>query len=453
MGLKVLVIGSGAREHALVWTLKSSKKVERIFCAPGNAAISQHAKCVNLKSENIRGLSDFAFRNKINLTVVGPEKCLAMGIVDEFQRRKLKIFGPDRKAAQLESSKVFAKDFMQRHHIPTAPYRVFSTFAEAIGFCKTVEYPIVIKADGLAAGKGVIIVKNFDDASAVIDDIMEKRIFGQAGTKIVIETCLVGEEVSVMAVTDGISILSLLPSQDHKRALDGDRGPNTGGMGAYCPTPYITPDITEQIYEHILLPVLTGLRKDNLEYTGVLYAGLMLTESGPRVLEFNVRFGDPETQVVLPLLKTDLVDLIIACMDKKLQSFSPEWCPGSAACVVMASRGYPGKYPTGKRITGLPGQASADSFVLHAGTRRDNNVWLTDGGRVLSVVGTGSDLKAALARAYDVVRRIRFDGAMFRKDIGLRALSAPPPPLAVPRPIELIEQDQDIDEAPQTALE
>ena len=420
-GAKVLIIGSGGREHALAWKLKQSKRVEKLYCAPGNAGIGQVAQRVRIKPENIRGLADFAQRQKIDLTVVGPEKPLAMGIVDEFRKRKLRIFGPDRQGAQIESSKVFAKQFMQKYHIPTAPFRVFETFAEAIGFCKTVQYPVVVKADGLAAGKGVIIVRNLDEATKAIEDIMVHKRFGNAGDRIVIESFLVGREVSVMALTDGRVIVELLPSQDHKQLHNGDRGPNTGGMGAYCPAGFVTEEEMRQVREYILQPLLSGFQAENINYRGVIYAGLMLTDSGPRVLEFNCRFGDPEIQAVLPLLQTDLYSLLRAVVDRRLSRISKlKWRRGAAVCVVMASKGYPGSYQTGKPIQGLNQATGNGTWVFHAGTRRDGRAWLTAGGRVLGVTAVGDNLDAALKKAYDGVRKIRFNGAVYRRDIGRR---------------------------------
>ncbi len=420
--MRILIIGSGGREHALAWKLKKSRKVDKIFCAPGNGGIAQIAKCVNIKADSIKPLSDFAARNKIGLTIVGPEVPLAKGIVDEFQRRKLKIFGPNKKAARLESSKVFAKEFMRKYHIPTPAFKVFEHAAEAIGFCKSVEFPVVIKADGLAAGKGAVVVRKLSQAESVINNIMVKRTFGNAGSKILVESFLEGQEVSVMAITDGKTIVPFLSSQDHKPAYDGDQGPNTGGMGAYCPTTFTGEEVEEQIEEHILTRTVNGLRSEGIKYRGVIYAGLMLTAHGPKVLEFNCRFGDPETQVVLPLLKSDLCDLLLACATGKLSSFGkPAWHDGAAACVVMASRGYPGKYTTGVQITGLSNKTEVGSYVFHAGTLQKGNRWVTDGGRVLGVMGTDKTLRAALNRAYRTAHKIRFDGAMFRKDIGFKA--------------------------------
>ncbi|MEK7775328.1 MAG: phosphoribosylamine--glycine ligase [Candidatus Zixiibacteriota bacterium] len=425
--MKILVIGGGGREHAIVWKLKQCRNIEKIFCAPGNPGIAQHATCVDLKLDNIKGLGDFAYRNKIGLTVVGPETPLAAGIVDEFTRRKMKIFGPDRKGAQLESSKVFAKQFMRKYNIPTAPFRVYSSYAEAMGFCKAIEYPAVIKADGLAAGKGAVVVRSLAEAEATIDQFMVKRTLGIAGSKIVIESFLPGLEVSLMAITDGKVVLPLLPSQDHKQLFDGDRGPNTGGMGAYCPTPFTSQELLDDIHEHVLLPTLKGLQQEGINYKGVIYAGLMLTSYGPKVLEFNCRFGDPETQAVLPLLKTDFLEVLQATVNQKLSGIQRlEWKPGASACVVMASKGYPGKYNTGVQINGLANQYENGCHVFHAGTANRGGKLVTNGGRVLGVMASDKDLPAAINRAYKLVQRIRFDGATFRKDIGAKAREAVP---------------------------
>lgn len=422
-GISVLVIGSGGREHALVWKLQQSAKVDKIFCAPGNGGIGQIAKCVNIKPDNVKALAEFAQRNNIGLTVVGPEAPLAAGIADEFQRRKLRIFGPEKKAAQLESSKIFTKLFLQKYHIPTAPFRVFDSAVEATGFCKSLAFPAVIKADGLAAGKGVVIVKSLEEAYRTIEDIMLKNVFGKAGNRIVIESFVPGQEVSIMALTDGKSIVPLLPSQDHKQALEGDRGPNTGGMGAYCPTTLITPEIMDEIDRFVLQPTVNGLRNEKINYRGVLYAGLMLTEEGPKVLEFNVRFGDPETQAVLPLLKSDLYELMSAVADKKLSSAKkPDWRQGAAACVVMTSKGYPGSYKSGFPINGLRRSYGENNMVFHAGTKREGKNTVTTGGRVLGIVGIDKDLPSALDSAYALTRSISFDGATYRRDIGFRVL-------------------------------
>ena len=406
----------------MVWKLKQSKKVEKIFCAPGNPGMEPLAKCVNIKATSTKALAEFALRNKINLTVVGPEAPLAQGIADEFQKHKLKLFGPERAGAQIESSKVFAKEFMRRHHIPTAAFKVFTEPLEAISFCKALEYPAVIKADGLASGKGVIVVKSTEQAQATVNDIMVNKIFGKAGEKIIIESFLRGQEVSIMAMTDSKTIVPLLSCQDHKQAYDGDRGPNTGGMGAYCPTIFTTDEIMEQIQEHILNRALAGFQTDRIKYKGVLYAGLMLTDQGPKVLEFNCRFGDPEAQAVLPLLKTDFAELLLATANEKLASVGRlAWHRGSSACVIMASRGYPGNYSTGATISGLDGRLDQNTYIFHSGTQFKDNKWLTAGGRVLGVVARDKDLQSALGRTYRTVSKIKFDGAMYRKDIGYRA--------------------------------
>lgn len=421
--MKILVIGSGGREHALVWKIKQSKQVKKVFCAPGNGGMVRAAKCINIKPDNIKALADFASRNKVDLTVVGPEQPLALGIVDEFQRRKLRVFGPERTGAQLESSKVFSKEFMQRYHIPTAPFKSFDNLVDAIGFCKGIEFPVVIKVDGLAAGKGVFVVHNYEEACATIEDIFEKKAFGEAGSKLVIESFLQGQEVSIMAITDGKKIIPLLPSQDHKQAYEGDKGPNTGGMGAYCPAEFVTNEQLAEIRQFILEPVLNGLRAENIPYRGVIYAGLMLTDSGPKVLEFNCRFGDPETQAVLPLLKTDLVEIFKATVDRKLSNLPKlEWRRGSAACIILTSKGYPGSYSSGHKISGLENTRAEGCYVFHAGTKRDNNQLVTAGGRVLGVMGMDRDLRGALSKAYKIVKRIQFQGITYRRDIGFRVL-------------------------------
>lgn len=421
--MKVLVIGSGGREHTLVWKLRKSKKVKKVYCAPGNAGIAQHARCIDIPADNIKALADFAAKTKIGLTVVGPEAPLADGIVDEFQKRKLKIFGPSKDAAQLESSKVFSKEFMRKYHIPTAPFKFFDSPAEAIGFCKSAEFPLVIKADGLAAGKGVVIAKDLDHATQTIEDIMLNKKFGDAGNMILIESFIVGQEVSIMAIADGKTVVTLLPSQDHKQAFEGDKGPNTGGMGAYCPADIVSGEVLEQVKAHILLPTINGLNQEGIVYKGVLYAGLMLTDNGPKVLEFNCRFGDPETQAVLPLLRTDLFELMMASVNQKLNAFNKlSWRDGSAACVIMASKGYPGKYNKGIPIKGLDNFREDNCFVFHAGTDLKNKNWVTNGGRVLGITGVNKDLQGALNRAYRGINKIKYNGAMYRRDIGFRVL-------------------------------
>ncbi len=422
--MKILIIGSGGREHALAWKLKQSKKVDKVFCAPGNAGMARLGNCINIKPEDIKGLADFAHRNKIGLTVVGPEAPLVAGIVDEFQKRKLKVFGPNRAGAQLEGSKLFSKEFMRNHHIPTAPFRSFTVAAEAIGFCNSVEYPVVIKADGLAAGKGAFVVKSKVEARQIIEDVMMKKTLGSAGETIIVESFLRGQETSIIALTDGKVMVPLLPSQDHKQAYDNDEGPNTGGMGAFCPAHFLTEEQLEDIQEHILQPTVDGLAKDGITYRGVIYVGLMMTPTGPKVLEYNCRFGDPETQAILPLLKTDLRDLMLACVNGKLGSFKKlAWHSGAAVCVVMASGGYPGNYKKGIPINGLPkGQEAGGCLIFHSGTARRNRQFVTAGGRVLGIVARDRDLDAALDKVYKLIRQIKFDGAHYRTDIGRRVV-------------------------------
>ena len=420
--MKLLVVGSGGREHALVWKLKQSRLVKKIFVAPGNPGIDLMANCVNIKADNIKALADFAHKNHIDLTVVGPEKPLTMGIVDEFTRRKLRIFGPSKKAAEIEGSKAFSKEFMRKYHIPTAPFQVFRDATDAISFVNSSAMPIVIKASGLAAGKGAIVAQTHDEAIETIESILVKKVFGEAGAEIVIETFLEGQEVSIMCFSDGKTIKMMLPSQDHKQIGEGDTGPNTGGMGAYCPVNFIDEATLDFVRDHIMEPAVAGLKTEGRTYKGILYAGLMLTETGPKVLEFNCRFGDPETQAILPLLKTDLADIFIAIVDGNLSALKNlSWSDGAASCVVLASRGYPEKPETGKRIFGLKNYTNRQCHLFHAGTHRDGKNWLTAGGRVVGVTGFDKDLRSALNRTYEIIDNINFDGMVYRSDIGFKA--------------------------------
>lgn len=425
--MNVLVIGSGGREHAIVWKLRQSPGVEAIYCAPGNAGIEKHAITVSLKSSDLQGLLRFAKQNQIGLTVVGPEQPLAQGIVDLFEENGLKIFGPTKSAAMLEGSKIFAKDFMARHHIPTATYRSFAVpeVYEAERYVHELAPPIVIKADGLAAGKGVLICQTKEDARDALQDMMVKKTFGSSGERIVIEEYLVGEEVSVFAITDGDRFLTLAPAQDHKRILDGDAGKNTGGMGACAPAPLLTDDLLRQVAREIIIPTIEGMRNEGTPYRGCLYCGLMITASGPKVVEFNCRFGDPEAQVVIPLIDGDFAQLLLSVAERRLEPETIGLHPASAVCVVVASRGYPDDYETGKVIRGLDGlQDQEDVVVFHAGTRRDGNDMLTSGGRVLGVtaIGYNHDLAGTIQTAYRAVSKIVFDGAYYRSDIGKKAL-------------------------------
>jgi len=422
--MKILVIGSGGREHALVWKLKQSPRVTEVFCAPGNAGIGELATNVPVPISDHAALIKFAKEEGIGLTVVGPDDALAAGIVDHFEHAGLRVFGPTQAAARLESSKVFAKEFMQRHGIPTAASGHFTDSAAAHRFCQTSKYPLVIKADGLALGKGVIIAQTPWEAAEAIHAIMEKRQFGAAGDRVVIEEFLTGQECSVHALVDGEHYLLFPAAQDHKQIFDGDKGPNTGGMGTFSPPEkLVTPEIIERIHREVMEPFMAGLKKDNLRFRGLLFPGLMLTPEGPKLLEFNCRFGDPETQVLLPRLQNDLADLLEATIDGTLDTITPVWDARPAVCVIMASGGYPGSYTKGKQITGIAeAEALEGVTVFHAGTQRDEKDLVTAGGRVLGVTALGADLRAAQARAYEAVARIHFEGATFRRDIGAKGL-------------------------------
>ncbi|MCP9464682.1 MAG: phosphoribosylamine--glycine ligase [Nitrospira sp.] len=421
--MKILVVGSGGREHALVWKLAQSPRRPRLYCAPGNAGMTSLASCVPIKADDIAALKAFARQEQIDLTIVGPEAPLALGIVDEFRKEGLRIFGPTRQAARLESSKIFSKDLMRRANVPTAMARSFDRAAEALAYVDQQAMPIVIKADGLAQGKGVVIATTKDHARRTIHEFMEQAVFGEAGKRVVIEQFLDGEELTIMAFTDGSTIVPFLPAQDHKRVGDGDTGPNTGGMGAYCPAPLGTESLRVQVTRDILQPIVEAMARLGTPFQGVLYAGLMIVKDTPYVLEFNVRMGDPETQVVLPLLKTDLLDVVEAVVDHHLEQVPIEWHAGAAVCVVMASAGYPGPCQQGMVIQGLPTGDQPSSVVFHAGTaRRDDHV-VTAGGRVLSVVGLGETLKEAQAHAYQQVAAISFEGCHYRRDIAARAVA------------------------------
>ena len=416
--MRILVIGGGGREHALVWKLAQSRHATKLFCAPGNPGIAELAECVPLPVTEIDKLAAFAVEQKIDLTVVGPEVPLCAGIADVFQAKKLRVFGPTKEAAQLEGSKVFAKKFLLKHNIPTAAAGIFDNAADARAYVQQHGAPIVVKADGLAAGKGVIVAQSVAEAEQAIADIMEKRAFGDAGRQVVIEECLNGEEASVMVLVDGKTYRILAPAQDHKRIGDNDTGLNTGGMGAYSPIG-LTVDATE-IFDRSL----AGLKADGIDFRGVLYAGIMLTPVGLKVLEFNCRFGDPETQVIVPRMDFDLVEAAIATADGTLDKFEMKWKPGAAVCVVLTAGGYPGNYERGQTITGLPAAGKlANVTIFHAGTKRAADGQLvTDGGRVLGVTGMGGDIADAARRAYDGVKWIHFAGAHYRHDIAARAL-------------------------------
>lgn len=430
--MKVLIIGSGGREHALAWKVAQSPIVKGLWVAPGNAGTELLVERrglaggnVPLNAENVPELLDFAETVGIDLTIVGPEAPLALGIVDAFLRRKLAIFGPTQAGAQIEASKAFAKDFMARHKIPTARFAVFEDYQQAVEYLRQADFPVVVKASGLAAGKGVFVPEDRTRAEKALYEMLVRRAFGEAGEQVIIEERLYGQELSVLALSDGRTVVPLLPAQDYKRAFDGDQGPNTGGMGAYAPVPFVSQELLQEIQRTILQPAVDGLRKEGIPYVGVLYAGLMLTTQGPRVLEFNCRFGDPETQVVLPLLENDLVEVIQACIAGKLKDVRLGFRPAAAVTVVLASRGYPGPYEKGMVIQGLEhAEALDDVIVFHAGTRRAGQNIVTNGGRVLNVTAVAPSLSDAVARAYEAVQHISFEGMHYRRDIGRSALQA-----------------------------
>lgn len=420
--MNILIIGSGGREHTLAWKITQSPLVKKIYCAPGNGGIRQYAECVSISDTEIDRLVKFADEKQIDLTVVGPEAPLALGIVDAFQSQGLKIFGPSHNAAELESSKSFAKYVMEKYKIPTASFQTFDDYDRANAYLDDVEIPIVIKADGLAAGKGALVCFSREEAYEALDKIMLKRSFGDAGNKVVIEEYLRGQEASVLAFTDGVYILPLAPAQDHKAIFDGDQGPNTGGMGAYAPARLINEKMLGAIHQKILAPTIKAMAIEGRPYRGVLYAGLMLTKQGPKVVEFNCRFGDPETQVILPLVKNDIVPLMLACCDGKIDAMVIEKNDKFAVCVIMASGGYPGTYEKGKPILGLDRPFDDDVLIFHSGTIFDKGKHFTNGGRVLGVTALGSEIDDTIQRAYRAVGKITFDGAYYRKDIGYKAL-------------------------------
>ncbi|MGH9814686.1 MAG: phosphoribosylamine--glycine ligase [Candidatus Acidiferrales bacterium] len=416
--MKVLVIGSGGREHALVWKLRRSSRVTKLWCAPGNGGIALDAECLATDAKDVAALADLAQKLAADLTVVGPELPLVLGITDEFEKRGLRIVGPSKAAARLEGSKVFAKQFMERHSIPTAPlYGIHDSAGDAYGALCAVDWPCVIKADGLAAGKGVLVAPDPDTATAFIDQLMEQRQFGDAGARVIMEEALEGKELSYIVLTDGRHIVPLAPTRDHKRALEGNQGPNTGGMGAYSTDSLLSPELEKQIRSTIVEPAIRGLAADGLPYQGFFYFGLMLTAQGPRVLEFNCRLGDPEAQAVIARMDFDLAEALDAVAAGRLEQFQPRWKPGASVCIVMASGGYPGEFETGKPIDGLDAAAKSGAVIFHAGTKREGENFVTTGGRVLGVTATAPSLPEALRTAYDAAGKIRFHRAHFRTDI------------------------------------
>ena len=421
--MKILVIGSGGREHALIWKLSQSSELEKIYCAPGSAGIAEFAELVTIAPHQIEELAGFAAEQKIDLTVVGPELPLTLGISDLFESRGLKIFGPNRDAAQLEGSKAFAKKIMTENSIPTAAAGIFSDAPSARRYLDQNPAPYVVKADGLAAGKGVLICANREESQSAIDVIVVKKAFGQAGEKVVIEEFLEGEEASFMVLTDGDTVLTLPSSQDHKRVFDHDQGPNTGGMGAYSPAPIVTQIIEDRVLCEVVTPLMTGLKRKGIVYRGVIYVGLMITKTGPKVLEFNARFGDPECQVIMMRLRSDLVPLLQATVEGTLRTVRPEWYPDPAVCVVLSARGYPGSYETGTEIRGLENLKDwPTGFVFPAGTSKQGGRWRTSGGRILGVTARGRDLAKAVQEVYRGVNAISWDGMHYRRDIARRAL-------------------------------
>ncbi|AIF50873.1 phosphoribosylamine--glycine ligase [Pelosinus sp. UFO1] len=420
--MNLLVIGSGGREHALVSKLKENNKVEKIYCIPGNPGIAELAECVEMDSMDNNALTAFAAAHNIRLTVVGPEMPLSNGVVDAFKAKGLTCFGPTQAAARIESSKTFAKELMEKYDIPTAKFAVFNHADKAKEYIKLQGAPVVVKADGLAAGKGVVVAMTLEEALAAIDMIMSDGVFGQAGSQVVIEEFLVGEEASILAFTDGKTIIPMVAAQDHKRVYDNDQGPNTGGMGAYAPAPVITPAIREQVLKEILEPTIKAMESEGCPYSGCLYLGLIMTDDGPKVIEFNARFGDPETQVVLPLLESDLVTVMEACINGTLTDTTVAWKEEAAVCIVLAAGGYPADYRKGDSIHGIQDAQKQGAYVFHAGTTSRNGQVVTNGGRVLGVTATSKDILQAVGKAYKAVEKIKFNDMHYRSDIAHRAI-------------------------------
>lgn len=419
--MNVLIIGSGGREHALAWKVAQSAKLTKLYIAPGNPGTAALGENALVKVEDHAAIVQLCQEKQIDFVIVGPEVPLAAGIADDLRNAGFKVFGPSKAAAEIEASKSFSKAFMLRHNIPTARYQAFSNFDAALSYLQSLDYPVVIKASGLAAGKGVIVPENAAEAEAALRQVMLDHEFGAAGDEVVIEERMSGPEVSLIAFADGKIAKAMVPAQDHKRVFDGDQGPNTGGMGAYAPVPVCPPEMVAELTHSILQPAIDGLRAEGRPFVGALYAGLMLTTDGPRVIEFNCRFGDPETQVIMPLLDSDILDIFVACADGRLADVDIRWSDGAAACVVLASGGYPGKYAGGIEIKGLDSD-STNAFTFHAGTKSVDGKTVTAGGRVLCVSGWGNSIREALDAAYGAIGPISFDGMHYRKDIGQRAI-------------------------------
>lgn len=420
--MKVAVIGGGGREHTLAWKLAQSPSVDKLYAIPGSAAMSKVAQCVDIALSDLDAITDYAKNEGIDMLVVGPEVPLTEGIADLAQSKGLAVFGPNKAAAQMEGSKVFAKNLMKKYHVPTAAYASFTHGEAAKAYIKEQGAPIVVKADGLAAGKGVVVAQTEAEAIEAVNAMMEDHIFGASGGRIVIEECMVGEEASLLAFVDGKTIVPMISAQDHKRIFDNDEGPNTGGMGAYAPAPVVTPEIRKEVEEKILKPVVDGLKQEGITYQGCLYAGLMITADGPKVVEFNCRFGDPETQAVLPLLDGDLAQIMYACAKGTLTADMVHWKDAASCCVIMASAGYPASSHKGDVISGLDAVDKEDVMVFHSGTAKKDGQYVTNGGRVLGVTAVAGDLKSAIEKAYANVKRIHFDGQQVRSDIGAKGL-------------------------------
>ena len=423
--MKILLVGGGGREHALAWKLKQSPLLKELYCAPGNPGMAELGNCIGLKANDIPRLLAFAKERRIDLTVVGPEDPLAQGIVDAFEKDGLKIFGPSRSAARLESSKAFAKQLLEKKNVPASNGAIFSDWETAVLFIRTHGAPVVVKADGLAAGKGAVVARTEQEGYAALEMMMKENALGEAGKTVVIEEFLEGEEASVLAFVDGEHVLPLLPAQDHKPVFDDDKGPNTGGMGAYAPTGAVKESHSQVILDKIFHPTLEGLRDEGVTYRGILYAGLMMTREGPRVIEYNCRFGDPEVQPLMMLLENDLLELLLATCEGRLDKIVLKWKPGASVCVVLASQGYPGAYEKGKEITGIAEAEKEGAVVFHAGTAETGGKLCTAGGRVLGVTAQGETFTKALDKTYRAVGKVRFEGAHFRKDIGLREYLRP----------------------------
>ena len=417
--MKVLVVGGGGREHTIVWKLAQSPKITKLYCAPGNGGISGIAECVPIKAMDLDGIVTFSKENKIDMVVVAPDDPLAAGLGDKLTEVGIRAFGPVKAAAIIEGSKAFSKDLMKKYNIPTAGYMVFDNCSEALEYLDTCSAPIVVKADGLALGKGVIIAQTIQEAKEAVNGMMNDKVFGDAGSRVVIEEFIQGPEVSILAFTDGTTIVPMVSSQDHKRAFDNDQGPNTGGMGTFSPSPLYDKKLADYCMKEIFIPTVEAMNKEGRKFKGVLYFGLMITKDGPKVLEYNARFGDPETQVVIPRLKTDLLDVFEAIIDEKLKEINIEWDDNSAVCVIAASGGYPGKYATGIEINGIDkAEANGETIVFHAGTSCKDGNYYTAGGRVLGVTAVESTMDKAIDKAYAGIAKIQFEGMHYRKDIG-----------------------------------